>query len=182
MKQKCPRCLISVDIFKNNLKIHEAMENTTDMVLLKKYTGFGTVDKLKFKDLLEDAFSKKLVKDYFTYANPKLIIIADNDKKYLGAIVVEKIAGNIYYLDKIAVVKEFQRNGIGKKLWEELNLKSEKLVWRAKENNPINNFYQSRCEGMQKTGEWIIYWRGLTPKELEISIKYALMKKKTMEE
>lgn len=152
------------------------------MTTLKKFNSFKEINKAKFKTLLEDAFSKKLTKGYFSYVKPEYIIIAEKDDEYIGTIVVEKTGKTIYYLDKIAVAKKYHGNGIGKKLWEELHGDNKKIVWRAKENNPINDFYIKQCEGMQKVSGWIIYWRNLTPEELKKAIKYALKKKQTMEE
>ena len=149
---------------------------------LKKYKSFKSINKNRFKHLLEDAFSKTLSKNYFNYVKPFRIILAKEGKNYLGGIVVERIDRNIYYLDKIAVIKERQRYGIGKKLWGALVSNHSKFVWRANNNNPINDFYREHCDGMQKIEGWIIYWKGLNHDELEKGIGYAISKKKTMED
>ena len=155
-------------------------------IILKKYATFDEVNQPKFKALLENAFGKVLIKDYFSYAMPSTIIIMKEVKKdgeeYLGAIVAETIGNDVHYLDKIAIAKNHQGNGIGKKLWEHFAARSQKMVWRAKENNPINDFYLKNCEGLQKVHGWIIYWKGLTSTELREAIAYAVAKKATFEE
>ena len=47
-------------------------------------------------------------------------------------------------------------------------------------NNLINDFYKKQCDGMQKAGNWIIYWKGLNLEDIKIGIKYALSKKETL--
>lgn len=149
---------------------------------LKKYLTFEQLNKSKFKLLLEDAFGKKLIKDYFTYANPNAIMVIEKENQYVGAIVAEAAGNNVQYLDKIAIAKTSQGNGIGKKLWQEFGAQSKKLIWRAKENNPINLFYQKNCDGFQKVGDWIMYWKGLSQEELQQAIAYAAAKKSSFEE
>ena len=144
---------------------------------LKTYKSFDFVNQQKFKELLEDAFGKKLIATYFSDAQPKTIMVLEKENQYIGAIVAEAIGNNVEYLDKIAIARNSQGNGIGKKLWTQFGAQSKKLIWRAKENNPINDFYQRNCEGFQKINSWIIYWKGLSAKELAHALVYATTKK-----
>ncbi len=148
----------------------------------KTYPKFTDINQQRFKELLEDAFGKKLIKDYFTYAKPNAIMVIEKENQYVGTIVAEAVGNSVQYLDKIAIAKASQGNGIGKKLWEEFGAQSKKLIWRAKENNPINAFYQRKCDGFQKVGDWIMYWKGLSQEELQQAIAYAAAKKSSFEE
>lgn len=151
-----------------------------------KYESFDQIEKDKFKELAEDGFAKKLVNDYFTYADPKYIIIAVDKESgaYLSMIVPVVIPhtsnSEIIYLDKIVTKKKLQGNGLGKKMWEILDGDSKKTIWRASHQNPENKNYLKHCSGHQKMDEWIIYWNGLSPGELETGIKYALNRKPTL--
>lgn len=149
---------------------------------LKKYKNFKSIDKSLFKSLISDSFDKHLLNEYFSYVNPNLVIIAKDKgcKEYIGTIVLEKINKKIGYVDKIAVAKKYQGNGVGKKMLNTLDESSKHLVWRAKESNPINTFYKKECDGMQKVGGWIIYWKGLNYDEIHEGIKYAISKKETL--
>jgi acetylglutamate kinase len=149
----------------------------------EKLYSVEDLNRGKFRDLVESAFEKKLVDDYFSYCDPAYIVVCHKEHEYVGSIVVEGIpsSNGLHYLDKIIVSPEFQKQGIGEKLWKHLNGDSEKLIWRAKENNPINNFYLKQCEGLQKVSPWNIYWYGLNPSELELGIDYSLSKKLTLE-
>ncbi|MCP3683473.1 MAG: GNAT family N-acetyltransferase [bacterium] len=150
----------------------------------KKMDSLDKIDKDKFSDLVKSAFGKQLVDDYFSYCKPKYIIVGQKESEYVGLIAVESIpnSNGLHYLDKIVVSPEFQGNGIGKKLWVLLNGDSTKLIWRSKDNNPINNFYYGQCEGLQKIPPWNIYWYGLNSSELEMGIDYSFSKKPTLEE
>ncbi|RLG14255.1 MAG: hypothetical protein DRN66_02535 [Candidatus Nanohalarchaeota archaeon] len=144
-----------------------------------KFNSFKAISKEKFKGLIKSGFEKKLVDDYFEYTMPKYIYIACHNNQYCGAIVAEEINPGLIYLDKIVTKKEHQRNGIFKNLWAMLDCK-KKVLWRTKANNQINSFYINHCTGMQKTGKWIIYWKGLNPEDIRDGIKYAIGKKQTL--
>jgi len=146
----------------------------------KKYKSFDELDLGKLVDLLETGFGKKLVDDYFSYAHPNYICIAEDGGKYHGAIVVEEFAPGCMYLDKIVVAPESRGNGIKDDLWAVLNGDGAKVLWRAKPDNVMTQFYTGQMEGMQKVDGWVIYWKGLTPDEIAAGIKYAIAKKATM--
>jgi len=141
---------------------------------------FEELDKQAFCELVQSGFGRKLVSDYFDYVKPEFVCVAKQDGVYYGAIVVERVAGALLYLDKIVVRKESQGNGIGKELLQYLN--QTKLIWRAKPQNPINASYMKHCDGMQKQDGWIVYWKGLNPEEIAQGIAYAMSKKPTLEE
>jgi acetylglutamate kinase len=147
----------------------------------KKYMSFEDIDKSKFCDLVISSFGKKLVSDYFDVTIPKYICIAQDNEEYLGGIVVLPFNKDIVYLDKIMVDLNYVHNGVGKNLWTILNGDSNKILWRAKSTNPINNFYEKQCTGLHKIDEWIIYWKGLNLVELSEGIDFAINKKVTLE-
>jgi acetylglutamate synthase len=158
------------------------MSAKSELITLEEHNNFDNVDKPKLMSLIKDSFDRELAADYFSCTKPEKVIIARANTWYLGTVIIEKIEDDIDYLDKIAVAKIFQGNGLGKKMWELMDESSKKLVWRAKEINPINEFYKRQCDGMHKSGKWIIYWKGLNIEEIKIGIKYALSKKETLRE
>jgi acetylglutamate synthase len=182
MKQKCLICLILVNNYLKSYEYQDEMDKNQELITFEKFKSFKGIEKIKFKNLIKNSFNKTLTVDYFDYAKPKMIIIAKDKDDYLGTIVAEKVNRNIDYLDKIAVARIFQGKGLGKNMWELLGESSKKLVWRAKEENPINDFYKRQCDGMQKVGKWIIYWKGLNYNEIKIGINYAILKKETLGE
>src|SRR3989344_9303048 len=108
----------------------------SDGIELIKADNFGQLDKKKLEALIEDGFGKELAKDYFDNLNPGAVYVAQLGGKYVGAIVLERTEMGIAYLDKYVVSGEFQHNGIGSKLWDEM-IKNEngngtepKIFWR----------------------------------------------------
>ena len=159
----------------------------SDGIELIKADNFGQLDKKKLEALIEDGFGKELAKDYFDNLNPEAVYVAQLGGRYIGAIVLERTEMGIAYLDKYVVSGEFQHNGIGSKLWDEMieNENSKvgtgpRIFWRAKPDNKHIPSYMKKCDGMQKRDGWHVFWVGLNPEELDKAINYALAKRETL--
>ena len=152
---------------------------------IRRFHSFDELDKAKFTCLIESGFGKKLVPDYFEYANPVLICLAESGGSYAGAIVVEQIPEieDAYYLDKIVVEEEAQGQGIGKLLWAELNGHAPKLAWRAKKDNPIIEFYAKQADtviSFPKGSDYIFFFYGIKVQDIQKALEYAINKKPTL--
>ncbi len=128
---------------------------------IKRFTIHATskirdLDIPRLKQLIEDAFDKDLVEDYF---NEKFKLIV-YEKNYEGVAIVKLIHG-IPYLDKIAVTKAAEGTGLGGTLWAKIVEQYPTLVWRSTTSNPMNSFYFRQCHGCIKGSKWIVYWRNL---------------------
>ncbi|MBN1169732.1 GNAT family N-acetyltransferase [Candidatus Micrarchaeota archaeon] len=128
---------------------------TIEKALVVK-NSFAGLDKSKVRSLLEASFGKKLGPGYFD----EQIKLAILDKDYRGIAIVKEIDG-MPYLDKFAVAPEYQSNGVGKRLWNELKQQCPSVIWRASENNPINGWYTLKSDGSEKSGKWIVFWCGV---------------------
>jgi len=137
--------------------------------------GFNGLNKSKLKGLLENAFGKKLLENYFEEEAKEVLC----QKDYEGVAIIKEVNG-LPYLDKFAVAKHCQGTGLGKSLWEELGKKYGKLVWRALACNGANSFYANQCDGFVKKGKWKVYWKGLCKKEIMPSVEAAAEKQATM--
>ncbi len=137
--------------------------------------GFNDLNKSKLKGLLEDAFGKKLAEGYFEDEAKEVLYQKDCE-----AVAIIKEANELPYLDKFAVAKHCQGTGLGKSLWEELDKKYSKLVWRALACNGANSFYDKQCDGFVKKGKWKVYWKGLCEKEIMQSVEAVAEKQATM--
>ena len=115
--------------------------------------NFNGINKKKIKKLIEESFCKKLVSDYFNQPTEKIIV----DKDYSGLAVIKKLNG-VAYLDKFAVSKTAQGNGLGKAIWHVIKNMYPSLIWRSSITNPINSWYFKNCDGAQKSDEWIVFW------------------------
>ncbi|MBS3068024.1 acetylglutamate kinase [Candidatus Micrarchaeota archaeon] len=121
-----------------------------NFIIRKSFKGLNTT---KIKKLLEESFGKELVPGYFYKAVDSVI----TDKDYSGIMIVKKING-VPYLDKFAITKSAQGNGLGKAMWTFVKNHYPTLIWRSSITNPINNWYFKNCDGIQKSNGWIIFW------------------------
>ena len=141
------------------------------------HDSIETVKVKKLKKLLENSFDKKLKDDYFDTLNFKKAYIT---YCYRAAALVTEENG-IEYLDKFVVADEAKGEGLGKAVWQKLADSTDKMYWRAKPENPINHFYYHKADGMQKTEDWIIFWKGYFEKsELFECIEHANLKVATL--
>ncbi|MEA2064253.1 MAG: hypothetical protein U9P14_11180 [Gemmatimonadota bacterium] len=129
--------------------------------------SYSTVDCQRLSELMEDGFGKTLVEDYFNEQPHRVLYQRD----YHGAIVVKPLEGDIYYLDKFVVGGAWKGEGLGGPLWRELNKHYRKLIWRSSPGNPINRWYIEQADGFQRTGQWNIYWIGLSASQAGRLIK-----------
>ena len=133
------------------------------------------LDKTKIKKLLEEAFNKTLDSDYFEAEFKEIFL----EKNYDGIALIKEI-NNIPYLDKFAVAKHSQGNGLGRSPWLKLMKKYPKLTWRATPENPINEFYAKNCDGFIRNKEWKAYWKNLDIAEIMTTMDLVLKKEKTI--
>ena len=68
------------------------------------------------------------------------------------------------YLSKFAVDVGARGEGIGSDLWRAVCSGCPRLLWRSKPNNPIAAWYAQVCDGLDKRGDWHIFWRGIEPR------------------
>jgi hypothetical protein len=137
--------------------------------LIEFYGSYSGVDLARLEALLTATFSRKLKPSFFDRA-PTGVYIEQN---YLGAAVVS--AGErATYLTKFVVDRLAQGLGIGRDLWEAVTRDHERLFWRARPQNPITQWYQSQCDGMVRTPDWNVYWRGVEHEHIPGLIREAI--------
>jgi len=142
---------------------------------IKSTNDVQKLDLEKLKSLLEDAFNKKLVPDYFTEEFQEVIYQAG----YEGVAFIQ-VLKSIPYIDKIAVSKARQGTGLAKSIWEKIEDKYDKFMWRASNDNSFNTFYSSRCDGMIRKKDWTFFWKNLEDHEILDCMNNVLAKRKTL--
>ena len=127
------------------------------------------LDLRELGHLLESSFGRTLRADYLGSLQEPEIILAPYTA---AAIVLDGPSGS--YLDKFAVNARAQGNGIGAALWNKLIERHERLFWRSRADNPINAWYMNQADGMMRSGEWLVFWRGLDSQEdIAEAVRYA---------
>lgn len=124
----------------------------------KNYKGLSLK---KLRASIENAFEKPLAGTYFKQPMSH-VFVEDN---YRGGAILTELSG-LPYLSKFWVTKEAQGEGIAQDIWRDMESSTEKFFWRAKKDNPFNLWYMKICDGMQVSGEWRVFWKGLEASEV----------------
>lgn len=136
---------------------------------IEHHTSWRGINRDRLRTLIERSFGRRLVREYFQRDVTSIFL----DPKYRGVAVMRKIAG-MDYLDKFAVRKEAQGEGLGRDIWLAMLQKYPKLFWRSKATNPINTWYFEQSTGSMKFPGWAIFWIGLDNTKVPRAIKAAL--------
>lgn len=136
---------------------------------ISRLSGFHELDTLKLEGLLIESFGRHVREGFFDRA-PLCIYLEDD---YRGVLLLEPGQGAAY-LSKFAVLPVARGEGLGQDLWRSLVKEHPKVYFRSRPDNPVNAWYASVCDGMQKTDRWNVYWRGLLPSEIERAVSDAL--------
>ena len=137
---------------------------------IETHSSVDAIDIRELKALLESSFGRSLRDGYFDSIRNHEIVIAPYTA---AAIVVETSCGA--YLDKFAVNARAQGAGIGASLWNALTSRHKQLYWRSVPENPVNQWYMSKADGMIRSDDWLVFWRGLDSlKQIEDAVEYAV--------
>jgi len=133
------------------------------------HAGLAELDRDRLRTLLSSAFGRPPSDGLFERPVSRVYLV---DGYRGAAILVETELGA--YLSKFAVDREAQGEGLGRDLWDALAASHPIVFWRARPQNPICDWYQKLCDGMLRTPEWVVFWRGLDPADIPEAIEYAL--------
>ena len=117
---------------------------------------FQTLEKTKLTALLEESFKKK-PKDGIFDAVTTLYL----DEACRGAVLLEEHPEGLY-LSKFAVGPEARGEGLAQELWAEVCEKHSAFFWRSRVGNPVNQWYDRQADGYHTTGDWKVFWRGMS--------------------
>ncbi len=176
--KKAPDCAAIFTSPQNLLKEIFTIKGSGTFVKKYSITATSKLDDLdldRLRVLLEDAFDKRLVDDFFE-DKIKMILI---EKNYEGVAIIKKVRG-IPYLDKIAVAKAAEGTGLGRSLWQKVFELYPKLIWRSTPINPMATFYLKECDGCLKYPKWHVYWRNLDDHEIFSAVRKVIEIRSTM--
>jgi bifunctional N-acetylglutamate synthase/kinase len=120
-------------------------------------SSWRELDIQRLRDLIESAFGRRLVADYFGRTPLLRAYVSEN---YRAAVVLSD-EGGVPYLDKFAVLDEAQGEGLGRAVWQRMRDTQPRLFWRSRHGNPVNAFYDIEADGCVKQTHWRSYWYGL---------------------
>jgi len=122
-----------------------------------RHESFDEVDHERLRALLESCFERELNDSYFSDKQCYRVYLTESFRA--TAILTQE--GGIPYLDKFAVTRKAQGEGLGSSVWERMRQDNQKLFWRAQTNNPINPWYFEQADGTHRTDKWTVFWYGM---------------------
>jgi acetylglutamate kinase len=134
-----------------------------------RHDGLNGVDLEGLRTLISSSFGKPVRDGIFSRAIANTYI---EDRQRGAALVAQTRLGS--YLDKFAVTREAQGEGVGRDLWQAMRADHRVLFWRAREHNPIRSWYEKQCDGRLRVRDWTVYWIGLAPERIPEAIAHAL--------
>ncbi|MDH5672911.1 MAG: hypothetical protein OEZ06_12225 [Myxococcales bacterium] len=137
--------------------------------VVERHRGYDGVDTGRLRVLLEASFGRPLRADFFE--RPVQHVYLERD--YRGAALVADTEHGAY-LDKFAVTRQAQGEGIGQDLWSALTGDHPALLWRARSDNPIRSWYERHCQGRYDAGAWTVFVRGIDSDRMGSAVRYAL--------
>ncbi len=121
---------------------------------------FQTLEKDKLLILLEESFKKKPAASALDAVTTIYL-----DENYRGAVLLEEHPEGLY-LSKFAVGPEARGEGLAQELWAEVCEKHSAFFWRSRIGNPVNQWYDRQADGYYTTGDWMVFWRGMSAESL----------------
>lgn len=113
--------------------------------------------------LIVDVFGKSLPEHYEKQKFDRIYFTSDR----LGFGIVTTLSDGTPYLDKLAVSPQLQGRGVGESLWYCITKDYPKLAWRSHVNNRYATWYHRHADIMKRSGEWILFGRGIDFAKLE---------------
>lgn len=130
---------------------------------IQKHHTLVTVDTDKLKQLLIKSFNKPLNADYFFLLEHRLHTLYVTESYSAAAVITnEEEVDGVKYLDKFTVGRQSQGLGTSDTLWRKIKQDFSCLFWRSRGTNRINPWYFIRCGGSCTSGEWTVFWYGIS--------------------
>lgn len=133
-----------------------------------RHESLEEVDLLGLSSAIDRAFDKPLRQGFLN--TPIKSAFLEPDFR-AGAIFTE--LADHPFLSKFWVVPEAQGEGLARDVWEKICDDIPQFFWRSRRHNPFNDWYITACDGMQVSGDWRVFWKGLDGSSLPAAIHAA---------
>ncbi len=144
---------------------------------IRRLRHWDKLDLTRLRALLESGFGRRLAADYFERTTPYRVYVSEH---YRAALLLTSENG-IPHLDKFAVSDDAQGEGLGRAAWQVMRAENPQLFWRARPNNPINEFYFAESDGCIKGERWNVFWYGLqTFADVQYAVEHCRARPATM--
>ncbi len=141
--------------------------------------SWGDFDLVRLRGLIDSAFGRKLLPDYFETTTLHRAYVSEN---YRAAVILTSEEAGIY-LDKFAVLDEAQGEGLGRAVWQVMREQNPALFWRSRHGNAVNPFYYAESDGCIKQEKWKVFWYGPAGFDrIERYVQLCAQRRATLEE
>ena len=136
---------------------------------IERFTDMTAVNIDGLMTLLEHSFQRRPKRD---------LIMASATEVYLelsmraAAVIEPHAAGS--YLSKFAVGTEARGEGLAGDLWQRMRGDHPHMFWRARNDNPVNQWYDKRADGHHAQDPWRVYWSGVAAPHLPAIIDFCV--------
>lgn len=124
--------------------------------VIHRYSVVSQIDPDRLAGLIESAFRKTLVSGWLERLS---LLSAYVSETYRAAAVVAEIDG-FSYLDKFAIHETARGEGFARTVWDHMARDFPTLFWRSRSDNSFNAFYEKEADGLMRTGQWTVFWKG----------------------
>lgn len=125
-------------------------------------TAWSDLDLDRLRALIESGFGRKLAPDYFERTMPYRVYVSEHYRAALVLTLEQMDDGSaVPHLDKFAVADDAQGEGLGRAIWHAMRAGTDRLFWRSRPDNPVNEFYFEQADGCLKGERWQVFWYGL---------------------
>ena len=125
---------------------------------INEFADKDRVDPQRLVDLIESAFDQELLPGWWDGVDLLRLYVSES---YRAAAVVAEL-DEFVYLDKFAIDESARGEGLARTVWDHMIRDFPNLVWRSRADNSFNPFYEKESDGQVTTGQWTIFWKGVT--------------------
>ena len=133
-----------------------------------RHDSLDEINHIELAGAMDRAFDRTLNSQFLKQPIEAAFLEAD----YRAGAIFTRQADQPY-LSKFWVVPETQGEGLARDVWEKVCENIPGFFWRSRGANPFNDWYLSACDGLQKNGDWRVYWKGLEVSDLPTAIQAA---------
>ncbi len=124
--------------------------------VIHRFSEVSQIDADRLAELIESAFHKTLVGGWLERLALLSAYVSDT---YRAAAVVAEMDG-FSYLDKFAIHETARGEGFARTVWDHMARDFPTLFWRSRSDNSFNAFYEKEADGLMRTGQWTVFWKG----------------------
>jgi acetylglutamate kinase len=135
---------------------------------IRRETSYDAVDRPRIEGLLESSFGASVCAAFFD--TPPRAVLLEEEHRAVAILHDTPVAP---YLAKFAVDRVAQGEGLGRDLWQVVEREFPRMFWRTRAENPISAWYASVCDGLVRTPQWHVFWRGLEPESIPSIVEHA---------